>query len=327
MKTWIAVIIVSIAPFARAWNDTGHMAVALIAYRQLSDAHRAQVNDLLKQHPHYEQFLAQGREEGVNAEEWAFLRGAFWSDWVRPARPGSPEEKYKTPAVTRFHNGEWHYITLPWVPPAYRAVLNPTTLPSRTEPNVLNALDINTTLLANKNAPPAERAVAITWIEHCIGDMHQPLHACTMFSPDYPTGDRGGNEICVLSNGAVLRLHQIWDECLGNSDSYRAVVFLVDQIISDPLLADEKLTELQNARTFESWALESHDWAIALSHLNGRLRHASMPKFDRREITVADIPSLPASYYGNMRELSKRRVALAGRRLAATIAKALDEAK
>ena len=59
-----------------AWNDTGHMTVALIAYRQLSDHQKQQIADLLKQHPHYALYLSAQAPQGVNVDEWAFIRAA-----------------------------------------------------------------------------------------------------------------------------------------------------------------------------------------------------------------------------------------------------------
>src|SRR3954468_19115262 len=104
---------------ARAWNDTGHMTVALIAYRRLSEDQRHEVATLLKQHPHYQSNLIQRKPDGVTEEEWAFMRAAVWPDYVRPSRGGGPNpELFKGPEITRFHRGVWHYIDMPWVPPA-----------------------------------------------------------------------------------------------------------------------------------------------------------------------------------------------------------------
>src|SRR2546430_154627 len=90
-----------------AWNATGHMTVALMAYRELSDAQKQQVTSILRSHPHYKLFLLEGAPQGVSPDEWAFLRASIWSDFVRPARPGSPGKKFKTAAVTRYNRALW----------------------------------------------------------------------------------------------------------------------------------------------------------------------------------------------------------------------------
>jgi hypothetical protein len=121
-----------------------------------------------------------------------------------------------------------------------------------------------------------------------------------------------------------MRLHTIWDECLGGSDSHLAITFIADQITNDPTLTESQLTELKAHTTFDSWAIESYQWAVAMAHMNGRLRSASWQAHESKKISEADVPALWPSYLPNVRELSRRRVALAGRRLATTIAAALD---
>src|SRR5204862_7404486 len=132
-------------------------------------------------------------------------RGSVWSDFVRPARPGrnggrgasaagSEEvETFKGPEITRYDRAPWHYITIPWVAARERGNFNPTTLPSRPSPNAVDALEENSKILADANTKPEDRAVALAWMEHVTGDIHQPLHACTMWSTQYPNVDRGGN--------------------------------------------------------------------------------------------------------------------------------------
>jgi nuclease S1 len=65
-----------------------------------------------------------------------------------------------------------------------------------------------------------ERALALSWVIHLVGDLHQPLHASDR-------NDRGGNEFKVryrnratCSGGASeqhpvkVELHSVWDTCV-----------------------------------------------------------------------------------------------------------------
>ncbi|HTL29952.1 MAG TPA: S1/P1 nuclease, partial [Tepidisphaeraceae bacterium] len=81
-----------------AWNETGHMTVALIAYRQLSDAQKQKIATVLRAHPHYKLYLAAKVPPGVSEDEWAFMRSATWPDFIRPA--SSSDRVYKDPTVT-----------------------------------------------------------------------------------------------------------------------------------------------------------------------------------------------------------------------------------
>jgi hypothetical protein len=66
---------------------------------------------------------------------------------------------------------------------------------------------------------PAKRGVALAWLFHPMGDIHQPLHAIQLFSREYPNGDRGGIEMCVRAslNAAPVQLHRLWDGVITSS--------------------------------------------------------------------------------------------------------------
>ncbi|MEA2709422.1 MAG: hypothetical protein QOF78_2023 [Phycisphaerales bacterium] len=319
----VFVVVMTLLPRdAQAWNEAGHMTVAAVAWRQLDDAQRKQIGELLRQHPHYEKILLANKPDGVDANEWAVLRSAVWPDLVRPSRPNAEGEIYKGPEITRYHRGDWHYIDKPWVVPQDVKKVDPATRPAATRPmreNILTALEANSKILADRSAKPADRAVAFCWIMHLAGDIHQPLHAISMYSAQFPDGDRGGNANVVRGNDNVVRLHAYWDSILGNSDAYEAIEFLANGILGDPQLARPKLHEIAERPAFAQWADESHRWAIAFAYLNGRLRTASADAFYDKQITDADIPPTPTSYYTNARDLSRRRIALAGFRLAEQI--------
>ena len=73
-------------------------------------------------------------------------------------------------------------------------------------------------ILADRQAPLPKRAVALAWVAHLVGDMHQPLHAGK-------EKDRGGNLTCVAWMGqpsesvivdgkkgcSGANLHAVWD--------------------------------------------------------------------------------------------------------------------
>ena len=70
----------------------------------------------------------------------------------------------------------------------------------------------NQRIVVNEN--DAERkAIALAWLFHLVGDVHQPLHTAQVFTTDDPKGDRGGNEICVrvTQAGQPIDLHRFWD--------------------------------------------------------------------------------------------------------------------
>ena len=54
------------------------------------------------------------------------------------------------------------------------------------------------------------------YLIHVIGDIHQPLHACSLVNDRFPNNDQGGNlmKIIYLNNKNITNLHSLWDSVL-----------------------------------------------------------------------------------------------------------------
>jgi hypothetical protein len=48
--------------------------------------------EMLKKHPHFEQFLGKDRPAACNPAEWALIRASNWPDWVRPSARDTEKE-------------------------------------------------------------------------------------------------------------------------------------------------------------------------------------------------------------------------------------------
>ncbi len=66
------------------------------------------------------------------------------------------------------------------------------------------ALKKYTAVLNDQKSSKEERALALKFIVHIIGDLHQPLHVGTGL-------DRGGNNLKVKFMGRNSNLHSVWD--------------------------------------------------------------------------------------------------------------------
>jgi hypothetical protein len=79
--------------------------------------------------------------------------------------------------------------------------------------NILTALAENESMM-KKQGDSERKAVALAWLFHLVGDIHQPLHTAQLFTVDFPQGDRGGNEICVRVTqvGQPMDLHRFGTE-------------------------------------------------------------------------------------------------------------------
>ncbi len=325
MQKWILIIALMVVlglsgGSARAWNSTGHMTVALIAYRELTPEQQKQVTEILKAHPHYQQLVTETMPAGANEAEWAFMKFSTWPDWVRPARPGT--DRYKSPAITRFHQGAWHYVNIPYYLGGYHG---PATRPtSGPDVNILTALAENHRIFGDDNAKPEDRAVALAWLEHLVGDLHQPCHAATMYSERFPQGDQGANKQAVRGSEGPTRLHAYWDDLMGKKDaSIQELDALAKQLLArkpaDPAVRPEETQ-------YDAWAKESHELAVSKVYLNGELKTALADDvWDTKTVPFDQVPAVPPKYYEDAHAIAEQRVVLAGHRLAQQIKSAIKE--
>jgi hypothetical protein len=72
---------------------------------------------------------------------------------------------------------------------------------------MVEALRWFTAVSADKDAPIMTRRLALYYVAHLVGDMHQPLHAGR-------AADRGGVDIVVSYHGATTNMHFFWDKDL-----------------------------------------------------------------------------------------------------------------
>ena len=178
---------------ALAWNISGHLVSAAIAYQVLQRENPQtieKVKAVLEKHPWYAtQWDARLQDVPVaERDQVLFMQAARWPDDIRI------RDK-------QHHRALWHYINWPFKPegqPASVQVREPAPV------NILTALDENEGVMKNVSNDPERRAMALAWLFHLVGGIHQPLHTARLFTAEYPNGDRGGNEICLRVRDSSL---------------------------------------------------------------------------------------------------------------------------
>jgi hypothetical protein len=186
---------------ARAWDDVGHMAVAIIAWRHMTPAARERAVAILRGAPP-DAGLTQLRPNagGPDERDFAlFARAATWPDLVRDRRDYA---RYKT-----YHHGTWHYLSAYWRTGAQGRSEVVTGLPTDAQ-NIAERIPVLRVVAADASERAESRAVALAWVLHLVGDVHQPLHTSSRVTPEHPEGDRGGNLVRLGSTN----LHSIWDD-------------------------------------------------------------------------------------------------------------------
>src|SRR4029434_1867152 len=175
------VLWLSHTPAVLGWGVVAHAVIGQLAEDELLANHTTLHTLLMRfrdptqyQHVH-EALLGMDLPSPGNA-----LRAlANWPDWYK-RQPGMlPADEQR------------HYINLPFTARYNRAQHCPARLCSN------ETLLAQRAILADRHAPLPQRAVALAWVVHLVGDIHQPLHAGQLEA-------RGGNLSWFASMGAPL---------------------------------------------------------------------------------------------------------------------------
>jgi S1/P1 Nuclease len=260
------------------------MLSAAIAYQVLqqeSPQTTEKVKAVLEKHPWYAN-QCQARLQDVPVADRdlvLFMQAARWADDIR-----TRDKAQNRPP--------WHYVNLPFKPDG-----QPANVQTREpEPvNILTALAENESVVKNEN-DPERKAIALAWLFHLVGDIHQPLHTAQLFTVDYPNGDRGGNQICirVTQAGQPMNLHRFWDGVITSSSNLTRLRNEATALRNRQEFQRGQLTELANA-DFELWAKESFEIATKIAYRNGQ--RIGSPRGGRKDCpTIATAPVLPMGY-------------------------------
>jgi hypothetical protein len=261
----------------QAWSPQGHRLVALVAANHLTPAARQNVAALL------------GSETLADVAVWAdeYLLGNYQTSF-------------------------WHYVNIPLDARAYdrdRDCPRQPGVPAggrgdRWRDCVVDRILYSQERLANTSLDRADRAIALKFLVHLIGDLHQPFHALGV--------ERGGNGIPVSIFGSATcsyddgtpypcNLHGLWDTALiahrkRNDERYVAEL---------ERLIEERALNAKSSGSPVEWAMESHALAKAgLLPANGAAEEA---------------------YYQSQIGVIDERLALGGLRLAAWVNRSLNQ--
>ena len=218
-----------------------------------------------------------------------FLTAACWAD------------DSKNPADV-----EMHFISLPFTTDGTTPRL------PKTRSNIVDAIMECVRVLENTAAPKLERATKLRLLLNLMGDIHQPLHCATRCNQQEPHGDKNGHSF-MLGDGSSLR--GFWENGAG----------LLKTVVTRPLTADglAKIAHLKQQITT----------ACPVDTVEGELEEKSPRKWAEDSLEVAkgyaygispqEVPS--KEYVFQAQEQIKRRLALAGYRLAALLNDLFDK--
>jgi hypothetical protein len=288
-----------------AWGCRGHQTVADVAFQELNPHARAAVLALLPQlqmDPRVKHYCT-----GTSINE--FVDVATWADDIREIRP---------------ETGPWHFIDVPLSSPEP----SPNDCPS--QGCLVTAINTQIATLRSTTATPQDRAMALLFLIHFVGDLHQPLHTTT-------NNDRGANCLPVdffnhLPNEGPNEafkpnLHGVWDTELVERDMSGASVAQFSAHLREKY-ATSIPTWLSGSFDLKIWISESHNLARTAAY-------GQLPTHVQVEAPVAvNVCSddnhvstrlaalhevIDANYSGNVAPVIEVQLTKAGARLAAIL--------
>jgi hypothetical protein len=295
------IILAFIAMNAFAWDDVGHKITAYIAWQQMTPDVRANVIRTLREAPEDSQLATFFMNYGSRSEETRqreyFMVVATWADIIRDR---DFETRYK-----KYHHSNWHYSDTFWKSTNGNVeVLAPSAEDNGKALEKLNEF----TAVVRGTGPDAQKAIAIAWLEHLIGDLHQPLHTSGRVTETEPKGDQGGNLFLLTPKDTPRdkqeNLHWFWDSIvirnLPNSKDECEAEYI--DPMARQIMKKFPLSKMQarlNPGNFEEWKSES-------------LRLAQTEVFSP-DLKRFEMPS-PA-YKRRALKIAEERLALAGYRI------------
>jgi hypothetical protein len=165
-------ILLFVSHSASGWGQTAHRVTGELAEQYLTDEARIAIQKILP-----DESLA---EASTWADEMRSDPRVFWQKTASP----------------------WHYVTVP-SGKTYGEIGAPK------QGDAVSALAGFRETLLDQKARRVDKQLALRFIVHLVGDLHQPLHSGN-------GTDRGGNNLKVTFMGNSSNLHRVWDSGLVN---------------------------------------------------------------------------------------------------------------
>lgn len=295
---------------ARAWDDAGHRITAYIAWQRMSPRARENVIRILRSAPEDSHLSAFYMSAGVEPEDVRkreyFKLVATWADIVRDR---SFEMRYK-----KYHHSNWHYDDLFWRQENGRVVEIEGMEEGGQAVRRLAEFD---KLIRSGGAPDREKAIAIAWIMHLGGDIHQPLHTSGRVTATEPKGDQGGNLFLLTPQGTPRvdeeNLHWFWDSIVKR------------QLPPEADLCGSEYVERMAARMMRAHPFARMRDGLRLGDYEAWKRESfAYNNTDVFSPTLVRFQTPSPAYRRNAFRVAERQLALAGYRLGETLNSVFD---
>lgn len=195
-----------------AWGKSGHRIIAQIAEQNLSRKSYKKIKKLLNGYP--------------------MAYSSDWADQIRSDTTGIWKHTYV-----------WHYIN---IPSDLDRLEFQEAIEAVKQENVYSEIPKLEAILRNKKASTEDRRIALNFIIHLVGDLHQPMHIGR-------EEDLGGNRITVKWFRENTNIHAIWDSNLIDFEQYSYIEYA--SILGNISKSQQKLIQEGN---LSDWLFETY---------------------------------------------------------------------
>lgn len=191
-----------------AWDEVGHKLTTYIAWERMTPQVREKVSKLLREAPEdsdLSMLYPQDSRSDSARQLDHFMLASTWADIVR--------ERNFPVRYKKYHQTNWHYYDSFWSMEngQLKIIEKPVEELGKAVPKLF---EFEKTL-QNPSASEADKAIALAWVLHLIGDLHQPLHCSARVTPEEPNGDQGANLFLLTPKDTPRNqqenLHWFWD--------------------------------------------------------------------------------------------------------------------
>ncbi|ETI46052.1 hypothetical protein L914_21264 [Phytophthora nicotianae] len=308
-------------PATHGWWDNGHMLVGEVAKQLMNEA------DVIT----IESILSKWNEDFPNTGE--ITTSAVWMDLIKCISVSSYCQSPLTPSITSM--SDWHYIDLPvningdkWEDKDADLSLFDDTMGG-------DAVSVIEGALKSFKTTKSSWAVNLFLRNfiHIFGDLHQPLHTVAGVSEAFPEGDGGdggGNSEYFVSPCAFSNLHAVWDAAGGLYSLNNWALDIDDFKSTLQSNATELISLLPNISdtlNFSQYENATYNELYTALVTNSGLREVILETYSYADTVVysgldlnatssGNYPCPSSSYLSMAGEISQKRIAMGGSRLA-----------
>ncbi|MEK7354821.1 MAG: S1/P1 nuclease [Bdellovibrionota bacterium] len=215
----VATLLISVHSFA--WGPIGHRAGGLIAQENLTPQAKVEVAKLL------------GKENLGDVANWA--------DEIKSG--------------SQYKQAIWYHFEKIEDDDTYIETLQATPEAARKRGGLMAAILLSEDILRSKKASTLDKTVALKFLVHFVGDLHQPLHSGR-------PADKGGVTLPVTWFGMQTSLHGVWDSRMiktGHEDIFTRAAQRADDgaTYAEYLQTELKNTKVDTKTHIEGWLEES----------------------------------------------------------------------